>query len=401
MNRTNQFFDKIFQNFDKVSDAEKKKVFQRLSTLWYSQNIIIENLEEGIIAIDNEGMIQGINKKACFLFSIPRNSEGESLSKCMPDNDIGKTILELVNSSDSETKLLKDNENERILQINILPIGESGRIIGTLIKAFDITKTYESAQKLKRAEQLASLTTLAAGVAHEIKNPLGSISIYVQLIDKIIKKNMDNDCQCYKDFKEYSDIIKEEIGRLEDTINSFLFSVRKLELNIEDVNINELILSTISFLKYEIEKNNVSIDIKFDKDNLILKLDERYIKQALINIIQNAIDAMNENKDNEKYDKKKEIYIKLKTIDNYAVISIKDTGIGMKEETLNKIFEPYFTTKRHGTGLGLTNVVRIIEAHNGNITIESEYEKGSEFIIKLPLKQENQKFLNTDLLDYA
>ena len=401
MNRTNQFFDKIFQNFDKVSDAEKKKVFQRLSTLWYSQNIIIENLEEGIIAIDNEGMIQGINKKACFLFSIPRNSEGESLSKCMPDNDIGKTILELINGADSETKLLKDNENERILQINILPIGESGRIIGTLIKAFDITKTYESAQKLKRAEQLASLTTLAAGVAHEIKNPLGSISIYVQLIDKIIKKNMDNDCQCYKDFKEYSDIIKEEIGRLEDTINSFLFSVRKLELNIEDVNINELILSTISFLKYEIEKNNVSIDIKFDKDNLILKLDERYIKQALINIIQNAIDAMNENKDNEKYDKKKEIYIKLKTIDNYAVISIKDTGIGMKEETLNKIFEPYFTTKRHGTGLGLTNVVRIIEAHNGNITIESEYEKGSEFIIKLPLKQENQKFLNTDLLDYA
>ena len=397
MNRTNQFFDKIFQNFDKVSDAEKKKVFQRLSTLWYSQNIIIENLEEGIIAIDNEGMIQGINKKACFLFSIPRNSEGESLSKCIPDNDIGKTILELVNSSDSETKLLKDNENERILQINILPIGERGRIIGTLIKAFDITKTYESAQKLKRAEQLASLTTLAAGVAHEIKNPLGSISIYVQLIDKIIKKNMDNDCQCYKDFKEYSDIIKEEIVRLEDTINSFLFSVRKLELNIEDVNINELILSTISFLKYEIEKNNVSIDIKFDKDNLILKLDERYIKQALINIIQNAIDAMNDNKD----DKKKEIYIKLKTIDNYAVISIKDTGTGIKDEDLNKIFEPYFTTKRHGTGLGLTNVVRIIEAHNGNITIESEYGKGSEFIIKLPLKQENQKFLNTDLLDYA
>ena len=397
MNRTNQFVDKILQNFDKVSDDEKKKVFQRLSTLWYSQNIIIENLEEGIIAIDNEGVIQGINKKACFLFSIPRDTEGEKLSKYMIVNDTGRSILEIIKSKDSDTKLLKDNDNERILQINILPIGDSGRIIGTLIKAFDITKTYESAQKLKRAEQLASLTTLAAGVAHEIKNPLGSISIYVQLIEKIIKNNMDNDCQCYKDFREYSDIIKEEISRLEETINSFLFSVRKLELNIEDVNINELILSTVSFLKYEIEKNNVSIDIKFDKDNLILKLDEKYIKQSLINIIQNAIDAMSENKD----DNKKYIYITLKTIDNYAVISIKDTGIGMKEDTINKIFEPYFTTKRHGTGLGLTNVVRIIEAHNGNITIESEYGKGSEFIIKLPLQQENQKFLKTDLLDYA
>ena len=393
MNRRNQFFDKILQNFDKVSDNEKKKVFKRLSTLWYSQNIIIENLEEGIIAIDDKNAIQGINKKACFLFSIPRNSEGKPLSKYMSSTDIGRSILELMKENISDTKLLKDDENERILQINILPIGDSGRIIGTLIKAFDITKTYESAQKLKRAEQLASLTTLAAGVAHEIKNPLGSISIYVQLIDKIIKKNMDNECQCYKDFKEYSDIIKEEISRLEETINSFLFSVRKLELNIEDVNINELILSTIAFLKYEIEKNNVNIDVKFDKDNLILKLDEKYIKQSLINIIQNAIDAMSDNAD----DKKKEIFIKLKTVDNYAVISIKDTGIGIKEESLGKIFEPYFTTKRHGTGLGLTNVVRIIEAHNGNVTIESEYGKGSEFIIKLPLQQENQKFLETDL----
>ncbi|AEM22257.1 sensory box histidine kinase [Brachyspira intermedia PWS/A] len=393
MNRRNQFFDKILQNFDKVSDNEKKKVFKRLSTLWYSQNIILENLEEGIIAIDDKNAIQGINKKACFLFSIPRNSEGKPLSKYMSSTDIGRSILELMKDNISDTKLLKDDENERILQINILPIGDSGRIIGTLIKAFDITKTYESAQKLKRAEQLASLTTLAAGVAHEIKNPLGSISIYVQLIDKIIKKNMDNECQCYKDFKEYSDIIKEEISRLEETINSFLFSVRKLELNIEDVNINELILSTIAFLKYEIEKNNVNIDVKFDKDNLILKLDEKYIKQSLINIIQNAIDAMSDNAD----DKKKEIFIKLKTVDNYAVISIKDTGVGIKEESLGKIFEPYFTTKRHGTGLGLTNVVRIIEAHNGNVTIESEYGKGSEFIIKLPLKQENQKFLETDL----
>ena len=393
MNRRNQFFDKILQNFDKVSDNEKKKVFKRLSTLWYSQNIILENLEEGIIAIDDKNAIQGINKKACFLFSIPRNSEGKPLSKYMSSTDIGRSILELMKENISDTKLLKDDENERILQINILPIGDSGRIIGTLIKAFDITKTYESAQKLKRAEQLASLTTLAAGVAHEIKNPLGSISIYVQLIDKIIKKNMDNECQCYKDFKEYSDIIKEEISRLEETINSFLFSVRKLEINIEDVNINELILSTIAFLKYEIEKNNVNIDVKFDKDNLILKLDEKYIKQSLINIIQNAIDAMSDNAD----DKKKEIFIKLKTVDNYAVISIKDTGIGIKEESLGKIFEPYFTTKRHGTGLGLTNVVRIIEAHNGNVTIESEYGKGSEFIIKLPLQQENQKFLETDL----
>ena len=395
MNRANQFFDKFLKNFDKVSDNEKKRIFERLSDLCYSQNTIIENLEEGIISIDINGIIQGINKKACFLFSIPRNSENEPLSKYLSETETGKIILELIKENDSDTKLLKDDDNKRILQINIFPLGESGRIIGTLIKAFDITQTYENSQKLKRAEQLASLTTLAAGVAHEIKNPLGSISIYIQLIEKIIKKNIDNSSQCFSELKDYCAIIKEEIGRLEDTINSFLFSVRKLELNLEETNINSLILSTIDFLKYEIENNNINMEIKFDRDNLIMRIDERYIKQSLINIIQNAIDSILE-KSEKNY--KKEIQIKLKTVDNFALITIKDNGIGIKEETLPKIFEPYFTTKRHGTGLGLTNVARIIEAHNGNINIESEYGKGTKVIIKLPLMQENQKFLKTDLL---
>ena len=397
MNRRNQFFDKIIKNFDKVSDAEKKRIIERLALLSNSQNIIIENLEEGIIAIDINGIIQGINKKACFLLSIPRNSEDKAISKCINNTNIGRLILELLEANNTDTKIIKDDKNDRMLQIDILPLGDSGIIIGTLIKIFDITKSYESAQKLKRAEQLASFTTLAAGVAHEIKNPLGSISIYVQLIEKIIKKNMDNDCQCYNEFKDYCNIIKEEISRLEDTINSFLFSVRKLVLNLEDVNINSLIISTVDFLKYEIENNDIKIDIKFDIENLILKIDERYIKQCLINIIQNSIDSIVEKKKHKEFNiEDKTISIKLKLLDNNAVISIKDTGIGIKEEELSKIFEPYFTTKRNGTGLGLTNVIRIIEAHNGSFNIESKYGVGSEAIIKLPLMLENQKFLESD-----
>ena len=395
MNRRNQFFDKIIKNFDKVSDAEKKRIIERLALLSNSQNIIIENLEEGIIAIDINGIIQGINKKACFLLSIPRNSEDKAISKCINNTNIGRLILELLEANNTDTKIIKDDKNDRMLQIDILPLGDSGIIIGTLIKIFDITKSYESAQKLKRAEQLASFTTLAAGVAHEIKNPLGSISIYVQLIEKIIKKNMDNDCQCYNEFRDYCNIIKEEISRLEDTINSFLFSVRKLVLNLEDININSLILSTVDFLKYEIENNNIKIDIKFDIENLILKIDEKYIKQCLINIIQNSIDSIIEKKKHNKSDENN-ILIKLKLLDNYALISIKDTGIGIKEEELSKIFEPYFTTKRNGTGLGLTNVIRIIEAHNGSFNIDSKYGVGSEAIIKLPLMLENQKFLESD-----
>ena len=145
MNRRNQFFDKIIKNFDKVSDAEKKRIIERLALLSNSQNIIIENLEEGIIAIDINGIIQGINKKACFLLSIPRNSEDKSISKCINNTDIGRLILELLESNNTDTKIIKDDKNERMLQIDILPLGDSGIIIGTLIKIFDITKSYESA----------------------------------------------------------------------------------------------------------------------------------------------------------------------------------------------------------------------------------------------------------------
>ncbi len=390
MSRMNQFFEKFIQNFDKIANTEKKRVFERLSILCTSQNIIIENLEEGIIAINTDGIIQGINKKASFLFSIPRNSEDTLLETYLMNTEIGKTILELIKSKDNEDRIIKDDKNKRILQITILPLGEKGKIIGTLIKALDITESYENSQKLKRAEQLAALTTLAAGVAHEIKNPLGSISIYIQLIEKIIKSNIDKNFKFYEDINEYTNIIKEEISRLEDTINSFLFSVRKLELELKEVNINKLILDTISFLKYEIENNNINIEVKFDIENLILKIDEKYIKQSLINIIQNSIDSIIESRK-----EKRNILIKLKVLENNAIINIKDTGKGIEKDKLSKIFEPYFTTKRSGTGLGLTNVARIIEAHNGNINIENTKD-GVSVIITLPLIQENQKFLKMD-----
>lgn len=395
MKRKNQFYDRILQNFYKVSNDEKKRIFERLYDLYYSLNLIIENLEEGIIAINNEGIIQGINKKASFLFSIPRDSEGKQISECLKEISFGHVILDLIKSTiTTETKLLHDEDRGMILQINILPLGESGKIIGTLIKAFDITKTYERDQKLKRAEQLASLTTLAAGVAHEIKNPLGSISIYIQLIEKTISKTMDKSSSNYRELKDYCDIVKEEIGRLEDIVNSFLFSVRKIDLEVKEINLRNLILSTISFLKYEIEEKNIEIEVNFEHDDIILRLDEKYIKQALINIIQNAIDSM------DRTDKKR-IFISLKTNHKDAIVSVKDTGSGIKEDMLVKIFEPYFTTKRHGTGLGLTNVVRIIEAHSGSVSIDSEFGVGTEVIIKLPILQGNQKFLLSDELDYA
>lgn len=402
MKRRSQFYDKILDNFHILSGEEKKLIFQRLYENFNSLNLIFENLDEGVIAIDKKGIVQGINKKAYFLFGIQKECDGETMETAFKNLHFGNDILELLkNNSLIENVFLNDEKNERILSINILPLGEQGEIKGKLIKILDITAGYEQEQKLKRAEQLASLTTLAASVAHEIKNPLGSISIYIQLIEKSILRSGLSSEVFFNDIKGYCDIVKEEVSRLEDTINSFLFSVRNIELNKKKIKLKGVILSTIDFLKYEIEQNGISVTIDFEDDNLILDIDEKYIKQAIINIIKNSIDAMKETDDKivkkdgtDKNNKeKKHIIISVKTNEKDALISVKDTGIGIKKEVLKRMFEPYFTTKANGTGLGLTNVLRIAEAHQGSVLMTSEYGIGSEVTIKLPLINTNQKYL--------
>jgi len=379
----NRFYNKIIKTFDRLSGAEKKRIFVSLYNSFNYVNIIFENLEEGIIAFDKTGTIKSLNKQASFLLNIPLSSvdkkidfvvKGISFKKIFFDEKEGK-------------KIVHDEKNGKFLEINILPLGEMGSIIGSIIKIIDITEMYEREQRLKRAEQLASLTTLAAGVAHEIKNPLGSISIYVQLIEKVLStKDAD---KTYTEIKEYCNIVKEEISRLEDTINSFLFSVRSIELQKTDKNIKDLILSTLSFLKYEIEEKNIEVDVNFEDDDLILNIDERYIKQAIINIVQNAIDALESVV-------KKVLNISVKKNHKYAIINVEDKGIGVGSDNIGKLFEPYYTTKRNGTGLGLTNVARIIEAHNGKITVTSSQNSGTKFIIKLPLVISIQKYLISD-----
>lgn len=377
MRKNKQFYTKILDNFDKVSDEEKKRVFKRLSELYNTQMLVSENLEEGVIALTRDTEIRFLNSKASFLLGIPNTCEGKKLREYIENNSFVKSILEFVESDETiYNEIIHDKKNMRILRVNVLPLGFEGKLEGTLILVFDITQIWANEQKLKRAEQLASLTTVAAGIAHEIKNPLGSISIYIQLIEKMISR-MKGESEEKKEIKEYCQIVKEEISRLEDTVNSFLFSVRTINLELEEQSICDIITATLNFLKYEIEKNNIEINVHFDKEKIILMLDMKYIKQAFINIIQNSIDALTQKE-------KKTITIDVTENKDFVEIVIKDNGEGISEKNIKKILEPYFTTKSKGTGLGLTNVVRIIEAHGGTLDIASEEKIGTNVTIKLP-----------------
>jgi signal transduction histidine kinase len=289
---------------------------------------------------------------------------------------------------------------QRLLSISILPLVENFRITGSLIYIEDITEKRGREARLRRAENLASLTTLAAGVAHEIKNPLGSISIHIQLIQKVMDANKKLYFQAHPEesmesevgpikyfhlFDRYLDVVNEEIDRLNHIVVDFLFAVRPMTLELREGDLNGLVTALADFVSLELEKENIVCHLDLDREIPLLHFDERYLKQALLNLIKNSQAAMKDGG---------ELFIKTERQDQSVLIDIKDTGTGISEANLSKIFEPYFTTKDAGSGLGLTLVFKIVREHQGEIAVKSREGEGTSFTISLPVLQKEQKLLS-------
>ena len=263
---------------------------------------------------------------------------------------------------------------------------------GNIIVVRDITEKRNQEILLHRMESLASLTNLAASVAHEIKNPLGAISIHIQLLQKAIAKARDNEDKLpdKKFVENYIDVVNEEIANLNKIVVDFLFAVRPVSANLELLHPNAIVEKLIDFLKPEYEKENVKLNVALCPEDTQLLLDEKLFREVIVNLSQNAIHAVNE-KNNSEQDKIIEITSVIR--DDKYVLSITDNGCGIPEDKLNKIFEPYYTTKATGTGLGLTTVYKIVKEFSGDISVKSIAGEGTSFIISIPVPQLNKKLL--------
>jgi len=267
------------------------------------------------------------------------------------------------------------------------------RITGSLVHINDITEKRGREVRLRRAENLASLTTLAAGVAHEIKNPLAAISIHLQLMQKMLGKGGGKNDASKNDsaktgkqqdelIAKYFNIINEEVDRLNRIVVDFLFAVRPMTLELREGNINGLVAELAEFINTELEQSKIRLLLELDEKLLPVLFDERYMKQVLLNLIKNAQAAMPNGG-----------LLTIATLgaDTEVRISVCDTGVGISAENLKKMFEPYFTTKENGTGLGLTLVYKIIREHQGDIAVDSREGEGTNFEIILPVYQKKQR----------
>ncbi|WCK52564.1 PAS domain S-box protein [Aneurinibacillus sp. Ricciae_BoGa-3] len=236
-------------------------------------------------------------------------------------------------------------------------------IVGTLL---DITERKKTEEILRKTDKLSIVSELAAGIAHEIRNPLTSLKGFVQLLKEESHKN-----------KFYYEIMLSELERINSIVSEFLILSKPQYTNYEVKDLIQIITSVVTLLESEAHKNNVQILTAFDLDNVQINCVESQLKQVFINVLKNAMEAMPSGGDIS-------VHVELDK-DGYVRIKFVDQGCGIPASRISKLGEPFYTTKEKGTGLGLMVSYKIIENHFGKIKIKSEENKGTTVGIELPV----------------
>ena len=381
-----EFFKSALKKLDRLNAEQKSEILiTAVNEINLLENVL-DSIDKGILVCDEDDNLIMVNK--CAQRLIPMNYfEGVKLQTAVKDEKLVEAFKDIIINRekiiDSEIDIEHQGRN-RLLSVSVVPLVQDKKITGTLIYIEDITEKRHGEARLRRAENLASLTTLAAGVAHEIKNPLGSISIHLQLLQKLYTtKQKSSDTKANK----YFDVLKEEVERLNRIVVDFLFAVRPMNLELREGDINKLISQIMDFVRFEMERSKILCFLELDEKLPKIPMDERFMKQALLNLVKNAQAAM---------PKGGVFTIATNFTDNEIRISVCDTGVGISKENMVKIFEPYFTTEETGTGLGLTQVYKIIREHHGEISVDSAPGTGAEFRISFPLPQKETRFIEYD-----
>jgi PAS domain S-box-containing protein len=386
-----KFLQRALKKLPKLDKAQIHALLYDLASENERMEVVLDSLGEGVIVSDVNHNLVLYNKSAERLVPFSSSEIYEhAVWDAIQDEQISDFVRDVLENQESVTDqefTLEVKGITRVLSCSITPLVHAGHIQGNILHIDDITEKRGREARLRRAESLASLTTLAAGVAHEIKNPLGSIGIHIQLIQKAIRKGSTVDASTIQPF---IDIVNEEVERLNRIVVDFLFAVRPMDTKLEESDLNRVVADLLEFVRYELEEANISIIEELDESLPPVMLDEKYMKQAILNIIKNGISAMPNGGS---------LRVTTERRGDEAILHIADTGIGMSSEVMNKIFEPYFTTKDFGSGLGLTLVYKVVKEHMGEIAVATQEEKGSTFSITLPIPQRYQHLLSWEGAD--
>jgi two-component system, sporulation sensor kinase E len=381
---TRAFLEKLIERIGLMQPGDVQTYLAELGREKGFLETIFNAILEGVIVTDLGGRILYLNRAAGSFFGIdPASSLGRELGEVVRGLDWGQL-------SGSGEVVSRDLEvfypENRLLNFYIVPLVDDehgGGRVGAAMILRDITQTRRATEETIESERLSALTHLAAGVAHEIGNPLNSLDIHLQIMQRRIKKLP---AKARAGFEESVTITRREVARLDHIITQFLRAIRPQPIVPEPASLNAIALESLSFLETEIRDRDILVETFLDDRLPPVKLDRGQIKQAFYNVIRNALQAMKSGGI---------LRVRSWQDDTHLCVSFADTGGGISPDNIPRIFEPYFTTKESGSGLGLLIVRRIVRAHGGELAIESSLGKGLTLTVRFPRADSRIRFLES------
>jgi two-component system, sporulation sensor kinase E len=374
------FWKKLVERLDKMDSGSVQSQFLRLVSERGLLESIFHALREGILVLDADARILYANRGACRLLGIPEaGSAGQPMSRYLHEIDWQR----LVSLDEKEWARMATREIEitypehRFLAMYLAPLENlaDGRN-GVIMIVRDVTRERDHTAEAIESERLNAILLLAASVAHEIGNPLNSLTIHLQLLDRELN---DLPPENQESLRELLNVARGEIARLDQILTQFLKAIRPNPPNFESAQLPEIVAETLTTLSAEIQDRKIEVEVEPGEDLPPAWVDRAQARQAFFNVIRNAIQAMSAGGG---------LRISFAVADRLIGVAFQDTGPGIPPDQMTELFEPFQTTKPDGHGMGLMIVQRIMRDHGGGMLVES-LPQGTR--IQLHFQREDQR----------
>ncbi len=374
MAHTNQFFKKVADRIDKLDAEDRRRHFTALADEIGFLESIFNTLSEGILVVDAEGKLRYSNVSAERLTATPlAKGRGKSIRDLLPnwpwDHLLQRSVEGdgWVRKSSCEVELAYPEP--RILELGALPNSENAVVV--ILR--DVTGVHAHEEDVRENERTDAVKELAAGLAHEIGNPLNALSLNLQLMAREFKREPDP----VRRERLLADVAtaQKEIQRIADINRGFLNAMRPIRPNLAPGSLADPLKDTLAALASQIESRQIHVLLDLPPALPPVCIDRAQMEQVFFNLVKNALEAMKDGG---------ELAIVLDSDDESVTISFRDSGSGMAPDAVAALFEPFRTTKRAGTGLGLMLSRRIVRAHGGEMDVESKEGSGTKFTVRIP-----------------